>query len=301
MANTGFSDLYGTVIGESAIRVFQKVLKPLSAFSTDFSGEMGNRNQSIVVPLTTDPALTDATADKTAGNAYSILDTDLDEVTVSLDTHKYVSWYLTDNDADSSRFLSIENVGIEKGQQLAISVFQDILSPVTNANYGAAAFTGAASTFDHDDVIDLQTTCDSANWPDMNRNLLLTPAYYNALFKDAVTGADVYGSALLARGEVPELAGFAMHKTVAIPGNSESLIGLAARPNAMAIVNRYLAPAGGGRAGSIYRSFTHPETGLTIGYREFYDDAIGARKAVLECWYGYNTGNTAAIKRLVSA
>lgn len=298
MANTGFSDLYGTIVGESAIRVFQKVLKPLSAFSTDFSGEIGNRNQSIVVPLTADPA--DAT-DKVAADAYTIQDTTLNETTVSLSNHKYVSWYLTDNDASSSRFMSIENVGLEKGQQLAINVFEDILSQVTAANYGAAAFTGAATTFDHDDVIDLQTACDSANWPDLNRNLLLTPAYYNALFKDAVTGADVYGSALLARGEVPELASFAMHKCVAIPGNSQNLVGFAARPNAMAIVNRYLPPAGGGRPGSIYRSFTHPESGITIGYREFYDDAYGHRKAILECWYGYNTGNTAAIKRLVSA
>ena len=298
MANTIDADLYGTIVGESAIRVFQKVLKPLSAFSTDFSGELGNRNQSIVVPLTTDP--TDS-ADKTAGSAYTIQDTTINETTVSLNKHKYVSWYLTDNDASTSRFLSVENVGLEKGQQLAINVFEDVLSIVTNANYGAAAFTGAASTFDHDDVIDLQNTCDVANWPEMNRNLLLTPAYYNSLFKDAVTGADVYGSALLARGEIPELAGFAMHKTVAIPANAESLVGFAARPNAMAIVNRYLAPAGGGRAGSIYRSFTHPETGLTIGYREFYDDAVGARKAILECWYGYSKGNATAIKRITSA
>lgn len=298
MANTVDPDLYGTIVGENAIRVFQSVLKPLSAFSTDFSGEVGQRNQSIVVPLTTDP--TDA-ATKAAGDAYTIQDTTMNETTVSLSNHKYVSWYLTDNDANSSRYLSIENVGVEKGQQLAINVFQDILSQVTAANYGAAAFTGADSTFDHDDVIDIQTACDSANWPELNRNLLLAPSYYNALFKDAVTGADVYGSALMARGEIPELASFAMHKCVAIPDNGENLVGFAARPNAMAIVNRYLAPAGGGKAGSIYRSFTHPETGLTIGYREFYDDDKGHRKAILECWYGYNTGNTAAIKRLVSA
>ena len=298
MANTIDADLYGTIVGESAIRVFQKVLKPLSAFSTDFSGELGNRNQSIVVPLTTDPVAAD---DKVAGSAYAIQDVTINETSVELNRHKTVSWYLTDNDASTSRYLSVENVGIEKGQKLAITVFEDILSLVTNANYGAAAFTGAASTFDHDDVIDLQNTCDVANWPEMNRNLLLTPAYYNSLFKDAVTGADVYGSALLARGEIPELAGFAMHKTVAIPANNESLVGFAARPNAIAIVNRYLAPAGGGRAGSIYRSFTHPETGLTLGYREFYDDAVGARKAILECWYGYAKGNATAIKRITSA
>jgi len=92
-----------------------------------------------------------------------------------------------------------------------------------------------------------------------------------------------------------------MHKLTAIPANSENLVGFAARPNAMALVNRYLAPAGGGRPGSIYRSFTHEQTGLTIGYREFYDDQAGVRKAILECWYGFNTGNTSALKRIVSA
>jgi len=298
MANTIDSDLYGVTVGNTAIRFMADILKPVSAFSTDFSGEIGNRNESIVVPLTADP--TDA-ADKTAGGDYTIQDTTLSETTVSLDSHKYVSWYVTDNDVSTSRFMSVKNVGMEKGQQLAIDVFEDILSQVTNSNYSSAAFTGAASTFDHDDVVDIQSTCDAANWPMFGRNLMLGPTYYNALFKDAVVGADVYGSALVARGELPQLAGFTLYKCTAIPANSENLVGFAARPSAMAIVNRYLAPAGGGSSGSIYRSFSHAETGLTIGYREFYDDDAGVRKAILECWYGYNTGNTSALKRLVSS
>lgn len=300
MANTFDADLYGKIVGENAMRIFQAELKPLSTFSTDFSGELGQRNKSIIVPLTADP--TDA-ADKTAGSAYTIQDTTLSEKTVTLDTHKYVSWTVTDNDVSTSRFLSVANVGVEKGQNLALDVFQDVGSAWTLANYGAAAFTGAASTFDHDDVIDLQTVADAANWPmsDNRRNLLLAPAYYNAIFKDAVVGADVYGAALVAGGKVPELAGFNLYKCNAIPANAENLVGLMARPNGMAIVNRYLAPAGGGQSGSIYNSFTHPETGLTIGYREWYDDSIGARKALLECYYGYVVGVAAGAERLVSA
>jgi hypothetical protein len=300
MANTVDADLYGKIVGENALRIFQAALKPLSAFSTDFSDEIGNRNSSIVVPVTADP--TDA-ADKVAGSDYTIQDTTVAETSVTLNKHKVTSGYVTDNDVSTSRYLSVKNVGIEKGQQLAIDVFQDIASAWTNANFGAAAFTGAASTFDHDDVIDLQTTADTANWPEMDgqRHLLLSPSYYNAIFKDAVVGADVYGAALVAKGEVPELAGFRVHKCNAIPGNSENLVGLMARPNAMAIVNRYLAPAGGGKAGSIYNSFTHPETGLTIGYREFYDDDAGVRKFLLECWYGYSVGVAAGAERLVSA
>lgn len=298
MANTIDSDLYGSIVGENAIRVMQDILKPVSAFSTDFSGEIGNRNESIVVPLSADPS---SPEDKSAGSDYTDQDTTINETTVTLNKHKYTSWYLTDNDTNTSRFMSIENVGMEKGQKLAIGVLQDILSLVTNSNYGSASSTTAASGFDHSEVVSIQTDCDNDNWPMFGRNLILTPSYYNSLFDDSVTGADVYGSALVARGELPQLAGFDMHKLTAVPGNSENLVGFAARPNAMALVNRYLAPAGGGRPGSIYRSFTHEQTGLTIGYREFYDDQAGVRKAILECWYGFSTGNTSALKRIVSA
>lgn len=298
MANTIDADLYGVTVGNNAIQIMQAVLKPLSAFSTNYSSEIGQRNQSIVVPL---EDAQEAAADKTAGSAYTIQDTDFSERTVTLNKHKYVSWYVTDNDVSTSNFLSVANVGRAKGQKLAIAVFQDILSQITLANYGAAASTGTAANFDHDDVIDIQTACDAAEWPQMDRSLILSAGYYNAIFKDAVVGADVYGAALVARGELPELAGFKVHKCTAIPANAQNLVGYAAMPNAMAIANRYLAPVDGGTPGSIYSSFTHPETGLTIGYREFYDDGLGVRKALLECWYGFTIGNTAALKRIVSA
>lgn len=298
MANTIDTDLYGITVGNSAIQIMQAILKPLSAFSTDYSAALGQRNQSIVVPL---EQAQEAAADKVAADAYAIQDTDFSERTVTLNKHKYVSWYVTDNDVSTSNFLNIERVGRAKGQKLAITVFQDILSQITAANYGAAASTGLASAFDHDDVIDIQTACDTAEWPQMDRSLILSASYYNALFKDAVVGADVYGSALVARGELPELAGFQLHKCTAIPANAQNLVGYAAMPNAMAIANRYLAPVNGGQPGSIYSSFTHPETGLTIGYREWYDDSKGVRQALLECWYGFALGNTDALKRIVSA
>jgi len=111
----------------------------------------------------------------------------------------------------------------------------------------------------------------------------------------------LFGRTFVARGDVPELANFQMHKMTAIPANSENLVGFAALPSAIGIVNRYLPPAKGGQPGSIYRSFTHPESGLTIGYREWYDDNAGVRKALIECWYGFTLGNASALKRIVSS
>jgi hypothetical protein len=43
------------------------------------------------------------------------------------------------------------------------------------------------------------------------------------------------------------------------------------------------------------------KTGITLGYREFYDNDSGNVVAVLECFYGYALGEAASLKRIVSA
>jgi len=123
MANTLDADLYGTIVGNSSIEIMQDVLKPLGAFTTDFSDELGKRNEGIVVPMEVEP---DAALDKTAGSNYTIQDADLSERTITLNRHKYTSWSLTDTDVSTSRALSIERFARSKGQKVAIAVWQDI-------------------------------------------------------------------------------------------------------------------------------------------------------------------------------
>jgi len=295
--NTIDSAVYGITVGNAAIEQMQSTLKPLSVFSTNYSGEMADKDATIKVPV--DSAITVA-ADKTEGSAYTRQATTRGKVSVTLGNHKYVSWAVTDNESNSTNQGSLEALGRGKGQKLAIAVSDDILGEVLAANFSTAAFTGAASTFDYDDVVDLAGVADAANWPTMGRALVLSPSYYNALFKDNITG-NLAESSIHQSGSVPNLMGFDTHKHMSIPGNSENLVGFITLPSALAIVNRYMAPAGGGRPGSIYRSFTHGETGLTLGYREFYDDDEGERVAILECWYGFETADGTALDRLVSA
>jgi hypothetical protein len=157
---------------------------------------------------------------------------------------------------------------------------------------------------DKDLLEDLAALCDEEDWLEMGRQLLLKPAYFRNLMKDEATLANTYGERSLVTGPNNgpfQMSDFAVHKVNAIPGNSENLTGFAALPSAIAIVNRYLPPVGGGQAGSVYNQFTDNETGLTIGYREYYDDKFGVRRAILECWYGFSIGNAKAIKRIVSA
>lgn len=302
MANTVDSDLYGVAIANGALRVMQSDVKPFSVFSTNFSPEPSNRYGSVIVPLTT----AGGTSTDFSGT-YGKGDTTVSERTIALSGHKFQSWHVTDTEAVKSSFMSVENIGVEKTQKLLIDVFSDVLSVVTAVNYGNTAtdkITVTAAAFDRDDLVDVAALCDAANWPDINRNVLLKPAHWRAVTKDEATAADVYGAGSIRQG-APN--GFPMDgfngvwRCNSIPANSQSLEGFACLPSAIAIANRYLPPVGGGQAGSIYMPIVEPQTGLTLGYREYYDDDAGSRVAVLECMYGFSLGIATAIKRIVSA
>jgi len=296
--NTIDADLYGVTIGNAALEGFMASVRPLTRFSTNLSGEIGTRNQAVTVPLFTDPAV--AAADKTEGSAYTRQASEVSEVTVTLNKHKYVSAEITDNEVNASNIRSVEQLGRMKGRQLALDVSNDVLSIVTNSNYGAAAFTGASTAFDHSEVVTLQGVADAANWMEEGRILVVKPAYYNALFNDSVT-ADLVSGDILRTGQLPNIQGFEILKHFAVPANSENLVGFIAVANGIAFASRYMAPAGGGKPGSIYRNMTDEKTGLTLGYREFYDDDNGTRVAIWENWYGYSVGVTAGLERLVSS
>lgn len=305
MANTIDSDLYGDAIAQGAIRVMQSDVKPISVFSTNFSPEPANYNQSIIVPMTSAGS---SSIDFNAADGYTTGDTTVSERTITLNKHKYQSWHITDIENATANWVSIQNLAIEKTQKLLIDVFQDILSVVTATNYGDTAsdkITVASSAFDRDDLVDLAALCDGENWPDFMRNVLLKPDHWRAVTKDEATAADQYGSAAL-RG-TGAANGFPMDgfegvwRCNSIPDNSENLVGFACLPQAIAIVNRYLKPVTEGNPGSVYKRITDPTSGLTLGYRQWYDDEYGLVKAVLECYYGYVKGETNSIKRIVSA
>ncbi len=68
--------------------------------------------------------------------------------------------------------------------------------------------------------------------------------------------------------------------------------GFVACPSAIAIAMRYLQP----QPGNTYeaRSVADPETGLTVGLRDWYDLASGTRYRVLEALYGFTIGITSS-------
>lgn len=296
MANTLDSGLNGTLISQAGLDAFVGAFAPMQAFTTDFDPAPASKSDTIQVPYV--PAASSA-AD--FAGTYTRQDSTLNKRTITLNKHKFVSWYLSDVAIAKSPAVALERFGMQKGYQLAKAVFVDILSAVTNANFGAAASTGLAANFDFADVIDIKQACDAADMPEAPRSLVLGSSYYNALLKDTVIkDAAALGATANQTGSLPNLSGFITYRSSLIPANAENLVGFAAYPSAIVTAMRYLQPSGRSQDG-IYRPVADENTGITLGYREFYDNDKGEVVAVLEAFYGYALGEASALKRIVSA
>lgn len=297
MANsiTGIND---DIISRSVLEGYTTAIAPLSALTADFSSDAVRRGEK--VSIMRDNSAIDAALDKTSHGDYVIQDADSDAVEITMGQPKYVSWSLDDSEIANSSKLTIQDFGRRKGNLLAKTVMQDILSEVTSSNFGAASFTGAAGTFDEDDVADVAEDCDSADWAQDDRYLVLSPPYVAELRKSgAIKDTSGYGYNAIQNGDIPMLHGFKVIMSNAIPANGENLVGFATDGNGIASAFRYLAPQEGhkyNRAEALVG-----EGGITLGLRDWYSEDGGVRKCVIESVYGYETGISTGIKRLVSA
>ena len=298
MANTIDTSLNNELVSSAVLNAFVSEIQPILGFSTNFSAALGSRGDTVHVPYV--PAAS-AAGNFTPGTGYTRQDSTISKRTVELNKHKFVSWRVTDLEQTNSSSISLDLFGQQKGFQLAKAVFQDILSVVTAANFGAAAHTGAAANFDSNDVADIALACDLAEMPSVPRSLVLGSSYYWALAKDSgIKSSDAFGgSEAIREGRIPNVFGFNAYKSNLIPANAQNLVGMAAYPSAVAVAMRYLSPVGSGGDG-VYRAVVDP-SGVTLGYREYYDNDLGERVAIMEALYGYSLAEAAALKRIVSA
>lgn len=299
MANA-LTDLASTVYADTFLQTFRADLQPFNTFTRDFSPTAAQRGDRVKVPFV--PAQ-DAAADfGTSG--YIMQDADASGKDILLNKHKFVSFKLSDVELAERSQVSAEMFFQQKAHQLAKAVIQDVLGLVTLANFGSAAFTGAASAFDGDSVVEIKDALDDLDVPTEMRSLVLSPAYFNALLNDAsgIREAYAYGSSDAIRdGRIPNLLGFNMYASNVVPDNSQNLTGFAAYPDAIGIAMRYLEPQPGHDYAEA-QAITDPQgSGLTIGYRKWYDRDMGEMRHVYEAFYGSLLMNGSSLVRVISA
>ncbi|EIQ01625.1 hypothetical protein OpiT1DRAFT_00197 [Opitutaceae bacterium TAV1] len=296
MPNTIDPGLKREKILNTFLEAFRQALLSLTTFSTDFTADPLTEGDEVSVPY-----IPMAAAAIPFEGTYTAQDSEWKKKKVQLTNHHFVSMFLRDTDIVKTPFATLQQQARTKAYQLAKAVLQDVLAPVTAANFGAAVYAGPAAGFDLDDVADIRTAAVKAAWPQGNRGLVLAADYYGAViktntFQDAGAAG---GTGVRETGNLPRLYSFAPHECEVIPDNGENLVGFAVHPSAMGVAMRYLAP----QEGHTYfdaRPLTDPETGITVGFRDWYDNDTGTRKQVFEALWGKEVIEPAALMRLVS-
>lgn len=297
------TDLQRQAFLYGAMKAFKKKLVGLTTFSLAIRNATLEGTNEIAVPY--HPLYGTASADFNPANGYEFSeDASIQSKKVTVDKRKYQNLSITSEEARRQPHLDPMTLGELKGDKLAVDILNDIFSQITLANYGAAVISEAATAFTKEDVIDIQTACDEAEWPDEPRAIVTKPAYRGNVMKDSVVleGGGSGPFSALRDGKVRELFGFDLITTNTIPANAQSLAGFVCHPSAMLVAFAPIEPVPSVRKQLVdYQRFEDDQVGLTLELREWGDPQMDTGYMTLECNYGYDLGETAALLRITSA
>jgi hypothetical protein len=294
------SNLNYTLLGQKVLEAFTAYMTATSVFATNYSEAETQRGNKVKVAFVSGAT---ASQDWVAANGYVAQDSEIDGLDITINKRKYVEWNLTTQEMADNPQVNMDRFARQKGFALAKDVLQDIWSVITNANYGAPVFTGAAANLDSDAIADIETVCDEAFWPDMERGLILKPAYASNLTKDSkiVGTVGLEQSEVLQRSRIGTIHNFNTHKSPFVPDNGENLRFFATHPDAILIASRVLVPEDPSKIIRFERLADPMGTGLTLAFREWTDPVLDKVRRIFEFNYGYLKGNPNGIKRGVSA
>jgi hypothetical protein len=200
-------------------------------------------------------------------------------------------------------YLKVAELAGLKAEKLAFDIWQDILSVITVANFGAAAITKAAAQFDSDQIALLKLAC--KKWPEGGRGLVLDSAYDANLLQDPSFKFALNAASDLAIKEgrlFPRVMGFDYTENPNIPANGINLVGFAVWKYAILVAFAPVPPVEEvRRAGTVWEMITDPATGITLEYRQFGTNTTDVATNVIESSYGYAAGLKTALKMIVSA
>ena len=295
MSNT-LTNIQDIRIADVFLETFVAALMPLRAFSIDFSSEFIERGKTVHVPVV-------GAANKSydfKGSYAQNADSSVDTIPVELTKHKVQSLHLTDKEYSESSVISLERLARSKARQLAQDVLQDIWGAIVAADYSLAIPALAATAFDAAKVLKIREACAAKNMPVSERSIVLDDAFYsNLLGDDKISHSYLtqMSQPSLMEARIPRVYGFDIYETTILPENGQKLVGFAAHPRGLAIANRYLMPL---RPESYLEAgpVTDPTTGITLGYRRYYDNDSGKEIAAFECVYGFKPAIKQGILRI---
>jgi hypothetical protein len=267
MPNSYSSALVTDVATQASITVLQSKLASLKAFNSDFSNDVvsgaGLRRLQVSV-------VGNAAAAVTNPSSFEKQD---DTVTAAAVTMNHISAQFGLTSAQLNQGLRLEKVLTANLRALANAVIDVALTPLTTANYGAAAYSTAITTATGGNIGNSLITAGlpalfAALGNGTERNLVLDPTYYSYLLPQtgmsldaAKTGAYGFDRILMNNRWTAVTGG----SDAALNGTTKTIRGFVASPEALAMASAipYVDPA---VAGLLQQSeiIDIPDLGISI-------------------------------------
>lgn len=291
------------VMADAIVTDSKRMNLPLNAFSTKVEVNPNVMlGDSVQVPYLYKAA--DATAFNSSTNNYT---TDnggtAGTKSVALNKHYKTSFQVTGAQYNRLGDMWVQETLRSHMDALDSAAMVDIMSLVTNANFGAAGVTGIASTFDATDMNRLRKLLRAKVGPTAPLFAVLAQDYYENLLEDAsLKNALNYGGTEVARaGVLANVRGISeTYESSLVPGNSENLVGFATSKAGLLFALAIPQKAPGLENAVEYEIAVSP-SGMTYGIYKQIDLSTHALNIGVEAIWGSAVGNSEALTRIVSA
>jgi len=292
------------IIVQDVLPAFKAGLAPLNAFSVSFDAEAAQKGASIQVPV-----ITAKTANTSAFTTYEDGDTSIVGVQVQLDTHIRSGSHMTDVEAGKTPVNTFMAMAKEDAYACGLSAFQTVIGLFLAATYGnvegTSKLTVSSANFGADDLATAVKYLKKRNALGAISSIMDLD-YQTALITDnAIQNAAALGSnEAIREGAIGRVAGSSVYETNGLPTalTNENTGVVVCVPSAAAVAARPVVPQEGAEeAGLQYATATDPDTGITLGYRRWYNTATGIRWHCFEILLGCKAVQAAGAVRVVSA
>lgn len=269
-----FSDLQQKVAVESGIIAAHANMAKLSLFAKSYSELASNYGNSVSVPVY---ALDEAAAFQAGSNDYGTGSNEVDGIIVNLDQHLVKSVSITDRELADTGIAWVKDATTSLADVLTRAVNKTVFGMINETNITKTATLASTKA----GIAELVKVAYENDIPADRCVVVLNPAEFAKVL--GTLDANIYGGTEAIRlGMIPNMFGF---KGVVCSANlPEGVKGALIMQDAVAIVNRYLAPAMPDAYPSAF-SMTD-EDGFTLGARRFMDLSSGSEKYAMDVLFG---------------
>lgn len=293
MATNTLGGVNATRISQLTLDALQTTMIPFKAFTTDFSPDIASMGSAVSTRYVTNPSVSNFAAARSSQNSTTTAKT------ITLSSYVGVDLGFTDTEMSFSDVKLVEMFIKPAVVAIYENVMAAVLALATSANYSQNTLITAAN-FNATNIAGLATSLNTAKVSSVGRSIIASPTYADTLRKDSnILPAYAIGDpSFLKNGVIPRLHNFDIFEyNGTIPTNSESLAGLALSPQGICVAARQ--PAIPRNWAGQVTSITDPDSGLTLQFRDFYDNQ--EQRTQLCLIYGVQVGLATNVWRVRSA